>query len=203
MKQKLILGWHVGSGIGLGIVQYLIDEFLSSRSLSSHLIVIPTTRSSSKCLDTIRQSRDYAIKASKSSAALASRAGPGYKWQDAVARIHILSLSLDLCDLRTIKNLAYTLRYGTVSNPEGLEGEYLRDVRIPRLDSIVCNAAYGGWSGLSYPQAIWSLFSKGIIQLGTWPEFKRALPTCILNERPSYNYVSPSLIPPLFLCVPL
>jgi len=190
------------SGIGLGIVQYLIDEFLSSRSLNSHLIVIPTTRSGSKSLETIRQLRAYAIKASQESSVLASRAGPDYKWQDAVARIHILSLCVDLCDLRSVKDLTHGLRYGTVSNPQGLEGEYLRNVRIPRLDSIVCNAAYGGWSGLSYPRAVLHFFSKGVIQMATWPEFKLALPTCILNERPRYNYVC--LFPPhrLHLCSP-
>lgn len=107
-----------------------------------------------------------------------------------MARIHILSLIVDLCDLRAIRKLAHTLRHGTVSNPEGLGSEYLHNVRIPRLDSIVCNAAYGGWSGMSYPQAVWSLILKGIIQTATWPEFKLALPTRILNERPSYNYVS-------------
>lgn len=107
-----------------------------------------------------------------------------------MGRIHILSLCVDLCDLRGIRDFAHKLCYGTVSNPEGLEGEYLRNVRIPRLDSIICNAAYGGWSGLSYPMAAWSLFTKGIVQTATWPEFKLALPTCILNERPVYNYVS-------------
>ncbi|KAG6136771.1 hypothetical protein E4U28_004876 [Claviceps purpurea] len=197
-EQLFVLVTGANSGIGLGIVQHLIDEFLRSRSLTSHLIVIPTTRSSSKSRETIRQLRAYAVQTSQNSSALASRAGSDYKWQDAVARIHILSLTVDLCDLRTIKDLAYTLRYGTVSNPDGLEGEYLRDIRIPRLDSIICNAAYGGWSGVNYPQAVLSFFSKGIIQLATWPEFKLALPTCILNERPRYNYPAKPLLGEVF-----
>nr|AFU35567.1 3-ketosteroid reductase [Epichloe bromicola] len=197
-EQLFVLVTGANSGIGFSTVQRLIDDFLSSRSLSSHLIAIPTTRSSRKSLETIRELREYATKAAQSSAALASRAGPDHKWQDAVARIHILSLIVDLCDLRAIKKLAYTLRYGTVSNPEGLDGEYLRNVRIPRLDSIVCNAAYGGWSGMSYPQAIWSLLFKGAIQTGTWPEFKLALPTRILNECPSYNYPAKPLLGEVF-----
>lgn len=177
------------SGIGLGTAQALIDDFLATRSLSSHLIVIPTTRSGSKSLETVRQLREYASKAAKTSKVL-SRAGADYKWEDAVSRIHILSLTLDLCDLRGIRDFAHKLRYGTVSNPEGLKGEYLRNVRIPRLDSIICNAAFGGWAGMNYFAAIRSFFTKGIIQTATWPDFKLSLPTCLLNERPVLNYVS-------------
>lgn len=102
----------------------------------------------------------------------------------------MLSPSLDLCDLRGVYAFAEKLCTEPVSNPEGLEGEYLRDVRIPRLDSVVFNAAYGGWTGCNYPLAIWSFFTQGLIQIATWPSFKNALPTCILNVRSVYNYVS-------------
>ncbi|OAA51736.1 3-ketosteroid reductase [Metarhizium rileyi] len=197
-EQLFVLITGANSGIGLGIVQVLIDDFLATRSLSSHLIVIPTTRSGTKSLETIRVLREYAAQAAKTSKRLASRAGVDYKWEDAVARIHILSLTLDLCDIRGVGDFAYKLRHGTVSNPEGLDGEYLQDVRIPRLDSIVCNAAFGGWSGLNYLSAIWSFFAKGIIQTATWPEFKLSLPTCILNERQVYNYPAKPLLGEVF-----
>ncbi|KAG5922739.1 hypothetical protein E4U42_005362 [Claviceps africana] len=197
-EQLFVLVTGANSGIGLGLVQCLIDDFLRTRSLRSHLIVIPTTRSPSKSRDTIRQLRAYAAKAAQTSPSLGSRAGPDHRWQDVVARIHILSLCVDLCDLRSVRDLAHALRYRTVSNPDGLPGEYLNNVRIPRLDSIVCNAAYGGWSGLSYPRAIWSFFSKGIVQMATWPDFKLALPTCILNERPAYNYPAKPLLGEVF-----
>jgi 3-keto steroid reductase len=112
-----------------------------------------------------------------------------FRWEDAVTRIHILSLVMDLCDLRAVRKVAHTLCNGTVSNPPGLDGEYLLDVRIPKLDSVIFNAAYGGWSGFSMPGAIWSILTKGLTQSVTWPEFKQALPTRILNEEPGYNYV--------------
>ncbi|KAK2590382.1 3-keto-steroid reductase [Conoideocrella luteorostrata] len=197
-EQLFVLVTGANSGIGLGIVQNLINDFLNSRSLTSHLIVIPTTRSRSKCLSCIRECREYAVKAARTSRGLASRAGADYNWQDAVHRIHILSLSVDLCDLRAIKKLAHTLRYATVSNPEGLDGEYIRNVRIPRLDSIICNAAYGGWSGLDWPKLIWTFLSKGLIQMASYPDFKVALPTCILNERPMLNYPLKPLLGEVF-----
>lgn len=102
----------------------------------------------------------------------------------------MLSPSLDLCDLRGVYAFADRLVRGTLSNPEGLEGEYLRDVRIPRLDTVVFNAAYGGWSGCNYPKAVWAILSQGLVQAVTYPNFKNSLSTSILNEREEYGYVS-------------
>lgn len=185
--------WFFYSGIGLSIGERIIDEFLATRSLTSHLILLPTTRSKTKSLDTIRALRDYTARAAQTSPSLRSRVGDSYNWQDTARRIHVLSLQLDLCDLRGVYAFAERLVGGTLSNPQGLEGEYLRDVRVPRLDSVVFNAAFGGWSGCDFPKAIWVMLTQGFVQSVTWPTFKIALPTCILNERPEYNYVS---VPP-------
>jgi 3-keto steroid reductase len=138
----------------------------------------------------IKALRDHAELAAKTSTALQSRAGEGYKWQDAARRIHVLSLSLDLCDLRGVYGFAEKLCGGPVSNPEGLEGEYLRNVRIPRLDTVVFNAAYGNWSGCNYPKAVWKILSEGLVQAVTYPTFKNSMATSILNEQQIYGYVS-------------
>lgn len=184
------------SGIGLGTGQRLIDEFLATRSLTSHLIIIPTTRSSSKSLVAISALRAHAEYAARTSTALRARyASNGgkeeeeYNYEDAVRRIHVLSLTLDLCDLRGVYAFAQKLCRERVSNPEGLEGEYLRNVRIPRLDTVIFNAAYGNWSGCNYPKAIWKMLSQGLVQAVTYPTFKNSLPTSILNEQKSYGYV--------------
>lgn len=190
--RKLTQSLQRPSGIGLGTAQRLIDEFLATRSLTSHLILIPTTRSATKSRDTIRTLRAYTVAAAQNpKPTLLSRAGgeDSYRWQDTVDRIHILSLTLDLCDLRGLYAFADALCRGTVSNPDGLEGEYLKNVRVPRLDSVICNAGFGGWSGINWGGLIISFFKKGFFELATYPDFKISLPTCILNERSSYNYV--------------
>ncbi|KFH47544.1 3-keto-steroid reductase-like protein [Hapsidospora chrysogenum ATCC 11550] len=186
------------SGIGLGTGERLIDEFLSTRPATAHLILIPTTRSDAKSRQTIRALRAHAITAAK---ALRRPHAPGndnddnggdggYRWEDHAARVHVLSLQLDLCDVRAVYELADRVCTGTLSNPEGVEGPdaELRDVVVPRLDAVVCNAAYGGWSGLSYLNFFWTLLVDGFIQTVTWPKCKVAYPTRILNQQPAYRY---------------
>ena len=192
----------VRSGIGFGTCQRLIDEYLPTKPLTSHLILLPTTRSAAKSLETVRSLREYAERyAIDSVASFAARSPPekpAYTWRDTVSRIHILSPIIDLCDLRALHALAERLCHGTMSNPEGLEGEYLTNVRIPRIDSLICNAAYGGWSGWSVYGAIKMIVTKGFLQAITYPEFKVALPTCILNERPKYQYPEKPLLGEVF-----
>ncbi|KAJ4266421.1 3-keto-steroid reductase [Fusarium torreyae] len=197
-EQLFVLITGANGGIGLSIGERLIDEFLATRSLRSHLILIPTTRSKSKSLQTIKALRDHARNTAQTSTSLRSRVGSSYRWQDTVARIHVLSLQLDLCDLRGVYAFANALVRGTVSNPEGLDDEYLRNVRIPRLDSVVFNAAYGGWSGVNWPKAVWTILTEGLVQSVTWPNFKMALPTARLNDRSNYNYPSEPLLGEVF-----
>jgi 3-keto steroid reductase len=202
------------SGIGLAIGQRLIDEFLATRSLTSHLVLVPTTRSVSKCRDTIDSLRAYAEQTAQASTALRSRYGQeeeeektraaggegqtdggvhaaGYRWQDAAARIHIVSITLDLNDLRSLAATATQLRESVVGNPPGVEGPdgRIKAVRIPRFDSIIFNAGYGGWVGLDFVQAIWKFLIQGPIVAATWPTFKLPLPTGVLNKQPQLNYV--------------
>ncbi|CAG9943872.1 unnamed protein product [Clonostachys rosea f. rosea IK726] len=191
-EQLFVLITGANSGIGLGIGERLIDEFLATRSLTSHLILVPTTRSVSKSTQTIQHLRAHANKAARISKALVSRAGgpEKYNWEDTASRVHILSPQLDLCDIKGIYAFAERLCDEPLSNPAGLQGQdaELQNVRIPRLDSVICNAAYGSWVGVNYPMAIWVIMTEGLINSVTWPTFKIPKPTALLNGRPIYNY---------------
>lgn len=159
------------SGVGLAICQRMIDEFLATRSLSSHLILIPTTRSAKKSAEAIHTIRAYLTKTVQQSPKLASRGI--HTVQD---RVHVVSVEVDLCKLPTIYQAAHRLVHGEVRDPTGAicGGD---NVAIPRLDAIILNAGYGGWSGLNWPLFAKQTFTEGPAQAYAFPKFKIALPS--------------------------
>ncbi|KAK2599280.1 hypothetical protein N8I77_011050 [Diaporthe amygdali] len=163
------------SGVGLGICQRLIDEFLTTRSLTSHLVLIPTTRDTRKSDETTAHLRKHLHKTA-SSAKLQAR---GATLEATLSRVHILSLQLDLCNFTTIHRAAAQLVDGTVSL-DGVEG----GVRIPRLDAVIFNAGIGGWTGVNWLKLVHNLFTAGWIQATTWPTFKVANAGATVNPLP-------------------
>lgn len=164
---------HGCSGIGFGICQRLIDEFIASRTLDSHLILIPTARSTTKSDDTVNALRKYAAKRAETSKPLKSRLGPGYEAAETTRRIHLVSVQLDLCNLPSIKKAADQLVSGTLNNPSDDDAfQSLVDVRIPRLDAVILNAGIGGWSGMNWARIPHNIFTKGFVQATTFPTFK-------------------------------
>lgn len=153
------------SGVGLGICQRLIDEFLNTRSLTSHLILIPTTRDTRKSAETTAQLRSHLRKTAASAKLRARGADPA----DTTARVHVLSLQLDLCDFTTVHAAASQLVSGTLAL-DGHEG----GVRVPRLDAVIFNAGIGGWTGVNWFRLVHNLFTAGWVQATTWPTFKVA-----------------------------
>ncbi|EAA29563.1 hypothetical protein GE21DRAFT_9345 [Neurospora crassa] len=175
------------SGIGFAICQRLIDEYLVTRSLTSHLVVIPTTRSVKKSQETIDALRQHAREFATTSDILRSRAGPNYDPRSITKRIHILSVQLDLCNLADVHRAAEQLVNGTVSSPADANDVYftsLTDVRIPRLDAVIFNAGMGGWTGLDWPKVFHNIFTKGLVQATTWPTFKAATAGHVVNPLP-------------------
>ncbi|KAJ1327972.1 3-keto steroid reductase [Microdochium nivale] len=168
------------SGVGLGICQRLIDDFLASRPLSAHLILLPTTRSARKSSETIIALREHLHTAATTSARLQARAGLDYDPQDAIARVHVLSVQVDLCNIHSVYAAADQLVYGTISDPTGV----IPDVKIPRLDAAMFNAGIGGWSGLNWFGLFWQIIRRGIPQATTFPQFKLAtFPAVMLDTK--------------------
>ncbi|KAL2162060.1 hypothetical protein VTH06DRAFT_7845 [Thermothelomyces fergusii] len=163
------------SGIGFGIGERLIDEYLTTRSLSSHLVLIPTTRSAKKSQETIDGLRKHAREFAATSAALRARAGPNYDPKQTTRRVHILSLQLDLCSLLSIRQAARQLVSGTLSSPSDDDAFVsLANVTIPRLDSVIFNAGMGGWYGLDWPKVVHNFLTAGLVSATTWPTYKGA-----------------------------
>ncbi|KAK3381529.1 hypothetical protein B0H63DRAFT_397196 [Podospora didyma] len=192
------------SGIGFGIGQRLIDEYLATRSLTSHIVVIPTTRSVKKSNETVYALRQHVKQLAETSTALRSRAGPSYELRDTTRRVHILSVQLDLCNLATVRRAAEQLVHGTLNSPPPPPQpqatttsssssfddddddffEPLVDVRIPRLDVVIFNAGIGGWTGLDWYKVAHNILTRGLVQATTWPTFKAATGGYVVNPLP-------------------
>ncbi|KUI69566.1 3-keto-steroid reductase [Cytospora mali] len=168
-----VLVTGANSGIGLGICQRLIDEFLTTRSPTSHLTVIPTTRGARKSADTIALLRKHLHKTA-TSPKVQARGTP----ESAARRVHITSVQLDLCDFTTVRRAADQLLRGRLP----LEGH--GEVRIPRLDAVIFNAGIGGWTGVDWLKAAHNLVTAGWVQATTWPTFKSAEPGLTVNPLP-------------------
>ncbi|KAI1845983.1 hypothetical protein JX265_000909 [Neoarthrinium moseri] len=180
-EQCFVMVTGANSGVGLAICQRLMDDFLATRSLSSHLILIPTTRSAKKSCETIESLRAYLTKSAKSKK-LANRSGDGYYPHWVTDRVHILSAELDLCKLPSIYSAAAKLLNGELRDPTGVIAGG-NPLSIPWLDAVVCNAGYGGWSGLDWLGVASQVFSVGVMQSFTFPSFKVALPSSILRPQ--------------------
>ncbi|KAK2033868.1 hypothetical protein LX32DRAFT_609385 [Colletotrichum zoysiae] len=183
-EQLFVLVTGANSGVGLGICERLIDEFLATRPLTAHLVLIPTTRSVRKSQETVSSLRDHLRRTATTSHALRSRAGSSYyDPQDTIDRVHLLSTQIDLCELTSVYACAANLVAGAIADPTDTSPAAPR-YRIPRLDSVIFNAGFGGWTGLDWAGLFTDLFTRGILSVTTWPSFKLARPGAVLNQRP-------------------
>ncbi|KAI4721030.1 NAD(P)-binding protein [Aureobasidium sp. EXF-10727] len=125
------------NGLGFSTCCRLIDEFLHLRPQTQTLHLVITTRSSSKNKDTQTRLAAHLQKTLQK----ADKSTPGIS-QVLAPRIRISGERVDLCDLRSVKEL----------------GQRLVD-RGDRIDVLICNAGIGGWKGLNWPSAIWSMLT--------------------------------------------
>lgn len=134
--------------------------------MTSHLVLIPTTRDTRKSAETTALLRKHLHKIATSPRL---RARGAVDPAATASRVHILSLQLDLCDFTTVHAAASQLVSGTLPL-DGHDG----GVRIPRLDAVIFNAGMGGWTGVHWFGAAHHFLTGGWIQATTWPTFKVA-----------------------------
>lgn len=99
---------------------------------------------------------------------------------DTLARVHVASVQLDLCDFGTVRAAAEQLVNGTISF-EDVRAE----VKIPRLDAVIFNAGIGGWTHVGWGGFVKDIVTRGWIQATTRPTFKRSVAGLTVNPLPS------------------
>ncbi|KAF2812101.1 3-keto-steroid reductase [Mytilinidion resinicola] len=144
-----VLVTGANSGLGLGIGCRLIDEFLHTRPQSQTLVLISTTRDTRKGAATTAAFRKYL----KDACRKAERSIPGFTML-LQRRVQFREEILDLTSLLSVQRLATKLKR-----------------ELPHLDVLICNAGIGGWTGVNWPHAIWTVLTD-TVHTTTWPEFK-------------------------------
>lgn len=134
------------SGLGYAICCRLIDEFILTRPSSHSLRLIITTRDKSKSHDTIAKLKDHIFRTRKHHEV--------HEKTPLVAKIYLQAEQVDLCRLRSVKTLARRLVHA-----------------LPKLDTVVLNAGHGGFTGVDWPLAIWTVLTNFPYSV-TYPTFK-------------------------------
>jgi 3-keto steroid reductase len=127
----------------------LIDEFLQTRSQTESLVLIITTRDQRKGDATIQTLQAHLRNLYDKH----ERMLPGIS-RVLQQRVHFRQERLDLLSLISVQKLAKRLRDTT-----------------PKLDAVIFNAGVGGWTGINWPLAIWSIVTTWKRAL-TYPTFK-------------------------------
>lgn len=127
----------------------MIDEFLTTRPQTEALVLIVTTRDQRKGDATIQHLEQYLRKVCQKH----ERTLPGIATL-LQQRVHFRQERLDLLSLTSVLKLSKRLRDTT-----------------PKLDVVICNAGIGGWTGINWPVAIFSILTTWRRAL-TYPTFK-------------------------------
>ncbi|KAF2130269.1 3-keto-steroid reductase, partial [Dothidotthia symphoricarpi CBS 119687] len=144
-----VLVTGANSGLGLGIGTRLIEEFLQTRPQSESLVLIITTRDERKGNATIEKLEAHLRKVCRDH----ELSLPGIT-QLLQGRVYFRQERLDLLSLVSVQKLCKRLHETT-----------------PKLDTVICNAGIGGWTGINWPLAIVSIL-KGFKNGLTWPVYK-------------------------------
>ncbi|KAL8960521.1 MAG: hypothetical protein Q9193_002790 [Seirophora villosa] len=141
-----ILVTGANGGLGYSICCRLIDEFLRTRPSSHSLRLIITTRDKSKSHETIAKLKDHIFRT--------RRHHKMHEKTPLVAKIYLQAEQVDLCHLRSVQNLTKKLLHA-----------------LPKLDTIILNAGQGGFTGVDWPLAAWTILTDFPASV-TYPTFK-------------------------------
>ncbi|KAL8803864.1 MAG: hypothetical protein Q9182_002920 [Xanthomendoza sp. 2 TL-2023] len=141
-----ILVTGANGGLGYAICCRLIDEFILTRPNSHSLRLIITTRDKTKSHDTIAKLKDHIFRTRKHHKL--------HEKTPLVAKIYLQAEQVDLCQLPSVQTLVKRL---------------IRS--LPKLDTVILNAGHGGFTGVNYPLAVWSLLTD-FRNAMTYPKFK-------------------------------
>lgn len=141
-QHSYVLVTGANSGLGFAICCRLINEFISSRPTFECLTLVITTRDSRKSDDTVKRLERHLERQSIELDAPLKH------------RISLQPEQVDLTSLHSVQILSTRL----------LEN-------LPRLDTIICNAGYGGFTGIDWPMAIKETLTDFFTSL-TYPSYK-------------------------------
>lgn len=127
----------------------MIDEFLQTRPQTESLVLIITTRDQRKGDATIEHLEQHLRKVCQKH----EQTLPGITTV-LQQRVHFRQERLDLLSLTSVQKLSKRIRQTT-----------------PKLDAVICNAGIGGWTGINWPLAIFSILTTWRRAL-TYPTFK-------------------------------
>ncbi|KAF1991981.1 3-ketosteroid reductase-like protein [Aulographum hederae CBS 113979] len=153
-----VLVTGANSGLGYSICARLIDEFLQTRPQSESIHLILTTRSRSKTDSTLSQLQTHLRNACRA----AERRLPGASLL-LQRRIELQGEQVDLCRLRDVRRLAEKLKLQSQLEDWKAKGR--------KIDVCIWNAGIGGWEGLNWPLAVWSVMTNWV-EATTWPTYK-------------------------------
>ncbi|KAH7396557.1 3-keto-steroid reductase [Phaeosphaeria sp. MPI-PUGE-AT-0046c] len=167
-----VLVTGANSGLGLGIANRLIAEFLQTRPQTESLVLIITTRDQRKGDATIEKLQQHLHHVCLQH----EQTLPGISGV-LRQRVHLRQERLDLLSLVSVQKLSKRLRETT-----------------PKLDAVICNAGIGGWTGINWPLAIFSVVTTWKRAL-TYPTFKISGVGCVAKPQilPSSQVDEPPL----------
>ncbi|KAL4921752.1 hypothetical protein BDW62DRAFT_116421 [Aspergillus aurantiobrunneus] len=138
-----VLVTGANSGLGYSICCRLADEFLTSRQNDHRSLTVIFTTRSTK-------------KGNDTLRNLQTHLRSSVKEPSAASRVTFVPENADLCNLLSVRAVSRRL-----------------NKNYPKLDAVVLNAGIGGWTGLNWPVAIWSVCTD-LVHAVSWPTYKIA-----------------------------